>query len=277
VAYLLRCGRKWARSARERLPSRNSETAMFERTATLFRRLTRTKAAETALTSNPEEERRIWVRFPCDVETRCEPANGPAAVAAEEERLSARIRDVSLGGIALVANRSYQPGTLLSVELPVAEGEPATTVLACVVHVQSQEAGEWLLGCSFSRELTDEDMQAFGAARARPSRPDNRNWERFPAAVKALYAPATEAEPAWLPAQVANLSASGIALLVDRAIKNGTLLTTQLQAANGQTVISLLACVVHVTPRAESQWLLGCNFISELSEADLAALLKDIS
>ena len=36
--------------------------------------------------------------------------------------------------------------------------------------------------------------------------------------------------------------------------------------------MTILACVVHVTVRSEREHILGCNFIRELSEEDLAAL-----
>jgi hypothetical protein len=244
---------------------------MFQRTATLWRRLTG-KAASAA--ANVEEDRRTWVRFPCDLETRAEPTGRSEGT--EQQRLAVRIRDVSQGGIALVANRPFAPGALLSVELPCAEGQPITAALACVVHVQAQGPGEWLLGCNFARELEDHDLEAFGAARARPSRPgDNRNWERFPAQIMAGYAPANGPDASWRTAPVVNVSVTGVALLEDEPLENGTLLTTELQAASGQTVTSLLACVVHVTAHPDGKWVAGCNFISELTEKDLDALLRE--
>jgi hypothetical protein len=239
---------------------------MFERTATLWRRLTGRTAVKV------EEDRRTWVRFPCDVEIQAEPTGRGGET--KQERLAVRVRDVSQGGIALVVNRPFQPGTLLSVELPTAE--EGSAALACVVHVRPRGEGEWLLGCNFARELADADLRAFGAARQRPKQPeDNRNWERFPASVMARYAFTNGPDAVWRTASVVNVSANGAALLLDEPIENGTLLTTELHAASGRAVVSLLACVVHVTTPAEGKWVAGCNFISELSENDLSALVQE--
>ena len=42
---------------------------------------------------------RVYERYPCDLETACQP---PAARADRSLRWSARIRDISLGGIGLI-------------------------------------------------------------------------------------------------------------------------------------------------------------------------------
>src|SRR5215469_16039595 len=78
---------------------------------------------------SPDEDRRVWVRFPSGLETTLQPARGP-----DGPRLGARVRDVSRGGILLVVDRPFEAGELLSVELPAAEGQPPSTVLACVVR-----------------------------------------------------------------------------------------------------------------------------------------------
>src|SRR5262249_57524342 len=73
-------------------------------------------------------------------------------------------------------------------------------------------------------------------------------------------------------AGVVNISANGIGLLLDRPVENGTLLSLALRSPTTHSSHTILACVVHVTSRP-GEWTVGCNFIRELSEADLKALL----
>jgi c-di-GMP-binding flagellar brake protein YcgR len=212
-------------------------------------------------------ERRVWVRFPADLETSYQ--TSPAAGAA---RLSARVRNISLGGINLLGNRAFQPGDMLSVELPGATEQTTTNVLACVVHCERQHGGEWSLGCTFARELTDDDLATFGARRERHLPSDQRQWKRFPCQVTARYQMVASDDARHRDAQVLDISATGVGLLVDRAIDNGTLLSVELQNAAGTTERTMLACVVHVTRQSNTQSALGCNFIRSLSDEDLRAL-----
>jgi hypothetical protein len=72
--------------------------------------------------------------------------------------------------------------------------------------------------------------------------------------------------------KVVNISASGLALLVDEPLEVGSLLSVDLpQRTRG--VLTILACVVHTTDRSDGQQIAGCNFIRELSERDLLSLL----
>lgn len=239
---------------------------MLERTVSFWRRMVGGRHQPGAQVA--EDDRRVWVRHSTDAEITCLPAG-----TGDGSRLSARVRNVSLGGMNLVVSRPFQTGDLLSVELPTETAQAATTVLACVVHVNAEAAGEWSLGCNFSAELNDDDLQAFGARRVRPAVPDSRNWERFPCSVKATYAIATDETASAGPATVQNISASGVGLLVDRRIETGTLLTVDLHSADGRTTTSVLACVVHLTDQGDGGWALGCNFIHERSAGDLKALL----
>jgi hypothetical protein len=63
-----------------------------------------------------------------------------------------------------------------------------------------------------------------------------------------------------------------MALLVDEQINTGELLSTELQDAQGRPVLTILACVVRVQSVSEGL-ILGCNFIRELGDKDLQALL----
>jgi hypothetical protein len=237
---------------------------MFGRGESLWRRLfglgRRPADAEA-------EDRRAWGRQLCDLETTYLPADAP-----EGPPLSARVQDVSRGGISLRTDRPYEPGRMLCVQLPGGPGEPTYTVLVCVIHATPKPDG-WVVGCTFSSELSDTDLQAFGARREKPTPPDNRTWVRFHAVnLEASCRLAMAPDEAPRPARVLDLSANGAGLLVDRPVPVGSLLTLEMRSNTGPTVLSMLACVVRSAPR-DKGWALGCNFISELSDRELQALL----
>ena len=58
-----------------------------------------------------EEERRSSGRFPCHIETTCQPA-----ASTDKGRTAVRVRNISRGGIKIEASRRFQPGELLSYE-----------------------------------------------------------------------------------------------------------------------------------------------------------------
>src|SRR5262249_14287661 len=151
--------------------------------------------------------------------------------------------------------------------------QKTSTVLACVVHVQQQGPGEWSIGCTFSESLGNPDLETFGARRQKPAEADdNRNWVRFACNVEASYSRIDNSEGERRDARVMNISANGIGLVLDRPVENGTLLNLDLRSPTTHSTRTILACVVHVTS-SPGEWNVGCNFIRELSESDLKALL----
>src|SRR5438046_2222540 len=125
---------------------------MFQRTKTFWRELLSGPAgsASVALEDSPQE-RRSSFRVPANFETRAKPAG-----AADSSFLPTHVHDVSLGGIKLRCGQAFQPGELLSVELPTRDGQGPGNVLACVVHCTQASAAEWSLGCTFSQELSED-------------------------------------------------------------------------------------------------------------------------
>ncbi len=214
-----------------------------------------------------EEERRLWGRFPCDVETTCRAASGPAAGSAA---MPARVRNISRGGIALVLGRAFEPGTLLSVSLP---GEPATEVLACVVRCEPRPGQAWDAGCTFATELSDQDLQLFGARREKAAASDQRGWVRFTCQARANYQVVRSPEPSGSrPADVLNISAGGIALEVSEELHVGDLLSLELSRQD-EVVLTTLASVVRTAAVPDGGRLVGCNFIRELAEEQVRTLL----
>ncbi len=239
---------------------------MFERTVSLLRRMVGRQADPA---DGPDEDRRVWGRYPSTVETTFREVSK-----ASDRKRSARVDNISRGGIRLVTAHRPEAGTMLAVDLPGPEGQGPYTVLACVVHVGARGEGLWRLGCTFSQELSEEELRAFGAERVRPPAPDDqRTWERFPCRARATCRPALAPDGPDTPVEVLNISPSGIGLLAAQEVETGALLSLDLEDAEGRPATTMLACVVHVTPQEGGHWALGCNFIRELSEQELQALL----
>jgi hypothetical protein len=216
-------------------------------------------------TDPADEERRLWGRISCDVETVCRPAALP-------ERLPARVRNVSRNGISLTLGRAFQPGELLSVSLPGSEEQDVSEVLACVVRCDLT-SGVWHLGCTFSTHLGDDEVLRFSAPPALPLPAEQRAWARFPCQARAVVTPLRQGQAqASCPATVLNFSASGIALLAPLAWSVGDLLSIELRRGDGPALLTTLASVVRTTER-NGDHLAGCNFIHELPDEQVRLLL----
>ncbi|HYV40136.1 MAG TPA: PilZ domain-containing protein [Gemmataceae bacterium] len=242
---------------------------MFESTKNFWRHLVgHPKCAGGVALADGKDDRRLWARFPTDLVTVYKVAG-----AADDAHQPTRVRNVSLGGINLLTTRAQQPGDMLTIELPSGNEGAKCHVLACVVHCVEESTGEWSLGCTFSRQLTETDLAQFGADRKRHSANDQRLWQRIPCNINATYQLVATADQTSYAAKVLNISVTGVGLLVDRAIDNGALLSVELHNAAGTTERTILTCVVHVNPQSDGAWALGCNFIRALSEEDLRALI----
>jgi hypothetical protein len=244
---------------------------MFERTFSFWRRLIRGEPTAVNGAAGARgvagDERRLWVRYPADFDTnvqvneRVRPIKSPA-----------KIRDLSCGGANLLLDHEVQPGQLIHLEMPhPTDGE--CMVLACVVRAEREPTGKWALGCVFARELSEDDLHELGARRVRHAPEDKRLWKRFPTTVQVCFRQvgATDGPPNH--AEVLNLSATGVGLLVDDFFETGALLHLDLSGQDSTESRTILSCVVHVSERDDGRWALGCNFIRELSDTDLRALV----
>ncbi len=241
---------------------------MLQRFFSLCRRLVGGKPRPSpAAGGDAGDERRVWLRHPSVARVNMQPlADGVNG------RLSARVRNVSRGGVNLAVSHRFTPGDMISIDVPGNTAEQSSTVLACVVHVSQLPNGFYSLGCAFSEMLDEDDLAGFVSKKERPSNAEQRGWARHIANVTAAYQLVADPEKKTWQAKVINLSLGGIGLQVDQAIETGALLNLELQKAGGQAR-TILACVVHVLARSGNERILGCNFINELSEADFQALL----
>jgi hypothetical protein len=240
---------------------------MLQHIGTIWRRILKSERPGDGALAGTREDRRAWNRYQSGAEVTLHLANSSDPV-----RVPAKVRNISQGGINVLVNREFDPGQLLSIELPAADRKSTFTVLLCVVHVAQVEDKAWSVGGTFARELSEEDLAAFGARKKRAEAPDKRRWERFPVDLKATFSVVTAPEPVTYEATVLNISASGVGLAVDRPTEAGTLLSVDLMNSAGQVVRTILACVVHASTQ-DGRAALGCNFIRQLNEEDLKALI----
>ena len=101
-----------------------------------------------------EVNRRAWVRYPCALDSSCQPLAGTRGV-----EWPGKIRNLSRGGLAVSLARRFEIGTVLAIDLQRPDAGEFGTVLARVAHVSMQPDGTWLLGCAFTKLLTEEDLK----------------------------------------------------------------------------------------------------------------------
>jgi head-tail adaptor len=241
---------------------------MFERTFSFWQRLIgKTHPDAEGGGTAVQEDRRLWVRYEANLEARVQLSQQSRA-----ERVGARVRNISVGGASLVTDRPFQAGQILSLELP-STGDEQQVVLACVVRVAPLVDAAWSLGCVFARELSAQDLEKVGAQKAKPADDDQRTWVRYDCTSTATYQRIGEENGHTHTAKVLNISASGVGLILQEPAEPGCLISLNLQGKQGAPVRSILACVVHTTVRAGGEMAVGCNFIRELGEDELNALL----
>src|SRR5262249_7782079 len=154
---------------------------MFERTFSSWRNSAGESNSDPHLGSSlSSDQRRLWQRYRVNLETSVQLPNS-----AMRDVLHASIRDISRGGVNLVADRNVPAGQMLNLDLP-RDGGPRYTTMACVVRSKAVGKDQWVLGCVFSRELTDEDFTPFATRQVGESA-DNRQRGRFECDLTATY------------------------------------------------------------------------------------------
>jgi hypothetical protein len=213
----------------------------------------------------PIEERRVWVRHPCRMETTVQPT-GADPVAA----LAARVQNISRGGLMLSVDRRIEPGELLSIELPGDDAQARKTVLACVLSVNAEGENEWTLSCSFSVELSEGDLRLFGVQASPAGESEQRTLVRYACKANCVYEIIGSAERGQ--ADVQDLSVGGMALATATSIPVGSLLNLWLRDENDCPIATMLASVVSARSAPDGSCTLGCTFLGELSESQLRDL-----
>lgn len=99
--------------------------------------------------------RRAWERHAADFKVACgRIADGT------EPRLTARVHDICPGGVGLVVQRPFQPGTVLVLKLHKQVPDAPRVLFARVVHIRPHSRIEWIAGCTFASPLDEEEYQA---------------------------------------------------------------------------------------------------------------------
>lgn len=74
-------------------------------------------------------------------------------------------------------------------------------------------------------------------------------------------------------ARARDISAAGIRLVVGHRFEPGTMLAVELLSAKQAMAREIAARVIYATALSGSGWMIGCEFVNQLSEAELTALM----
>jgi hypothetical protein len=74
-------------------------------------------------------------------------------------------------------------------------------------------------------------------------------------------------------AQIRDVSFTGIALVLPRRFDRGTGLAVEVPGPDADSSHTIFAKIVRVVEEPDGSWLVGCVFVSELSDAELQALV----
>jgi len=104
---------------------------------------------------------------------------------------------------------------------------------------------------------------------------DRRGAERYPCDLQPFWRIAGEDHADAPPANIQDVSATGIGLRVRQSLKPGTVLVLTLQTRDHRLSRPLPVRVMHATALADGEWLAGCRFIRPLNGQDLRELVGD--
>jgi len=171
----------------------------------------------------------------------------------------------------LVADRRIDVGKLIDVELPGGDGRNGS-VLACVLQSEAAGSDHWALNCAFATELSSGDLSLFDVGVSSSVEAEQRSSIRYSSWASAVYTIVGGSMAERGGGAVLDLSIAGLGLATANPIPLGTLLNLELLDAGGRAVATMLASVVTARPAPDGRSILGCNFMGELSEAQLSDL-----
>ncbi|HEV3256479.1 MAG TPA: PilZ domain-containing protein [Gemmataceae bacterium] len=103
----------------------------------------------------PGIEQRKWVRHLCPPETRCQVAGASTG----GRPLPVVVRNISIGGISLALRHPVPVGTLLDIHLNNANHRFTCDLQMQVVFSIGSPDGQFILGGSLNRELSEEELK----------------------------------------------------------------------------------------------------------------------
>lgn len=104
----------------------------------------------------PKKERRSWNRVPVEVGVFCQNVQGE-----DELCWSARVVDVSRGGMKLLSPHRFDPNTTIRIGKAEGPEESSDFLEALVVRAQHMPGGKWTLGCALIKELSEAELKAW--------------------------------------------------------------------------------------------------------------------
>lgn len=99
-------------------------------------------------------DRRVWERHVTVLRADC-----GRITDGMDPRLPAKVRNLSAGGLGLILQRPFQPGTVLVVRFKAEDGGAPGVLFARVVHIRAYSRTEWLAGCAFASPLVEEELE----------------------------------------------------------------------------------------------------------------------
>lgn len=219
-----------------------------------------------------DRECRVWERHACDFATNCQPvaARGP-----NELKWQARVRDISVGGIGIVAVRRFERGTGLAIEIPATDANTIDTLLVRVIHVSALPEGGWLLGCEFVSPLSEDEVAKLAQRYDFPPAPEEPSVPDLPSLdldEDKVY-PETTMRRHWVLAGVRwhNVE-NGVSRTVRRLFLKGnwplaeqSILRLWLKTENGETCLAQV--VIHSCLLQQGEWLVEYSILGQPSQA----------
>src|SRR5262245_23845345 len=103
---------------------------------------------------------------------------------------------------------------------------------------------------TFCRRLMGGSPTATGGQ----SDDERRVWVRYPSCAQATVKPLNNGVDSRLSGRVRNVSRGGVALVVNKRLEPGAMISVELPSSSDEQTATILACVVHVSPAADKQW-----------------------
>jgi hypothetical protein len=100
-------------------------------------------------------ERRENVRYSADFTVECNYVDAPS-----EEKFVVSVRDISVGGVRVLAQEAIESDALLFVELPIGGIRLVRGVEARVRHAKKLFGGGWMIGCEFVTRLKEYELRS---------------------------------------------------------------------------------------------------------------------
>jgi hypothetical protein len=97
-------------------------------------------------------DQRSWKRFTLNVPVRY------TTIADVPLQGNATLTDISAVGVGMQVDLPLRVGTALNLHIGGVESDMFLNILACVVRITSHYASNWRVGCTFVRELTEQEL-----------------------------------------------------------------------------------------------------------------------